>query len=244
MQLLHSSYLNPIAIQLSQIFHCYCQRSIWLTRTLTDGRCCGKRNKRGSGRPCLSSSSLALPLGLLQCSCRARELPCSCRAPRHPWMCQLMSWATLCIALNKYTVTSTAISFIPHWHLCLVLSCLEENIPPLYFLVPVLFLSLYKAAPSSDPYFPPSISLLTALLTVTAWKAQKERKGSTKLDQGQWKVNLLQTPTAWVQGMKRIVIFKEYWEAGLVLEKHAGDLALLKTGGSKGKKSSVPLFLV
>lgn len=52
---------------------------------------------------------------------------------------------------------------------------LEENIPPLYFLVPVLFLSLYKAAPSSDPYFPPSIFLLTALLTVTAWKAQKEQ---------------------------------------------------------------------
>lgn len=44
--------------------------------------------------------------------------------------------------------------------------------------------------------------------------------------------------------MKRIVIFKEYWEAVLVLEKHAGDLALLKTGDSKGKKSSVPLFLV
>lgn len=40
-------------------------------------------------------------------------------SPSHPWTCQLMSSATLCIALNKYNVTSTAISFIPHWHLCL-----------------------------------------------------------------------------------------------------------------------------
>lgn len=144
--------------------------------TLTDTRCCGKRNEQGSGRSCLSSSSLALPWGLLQCSCRAREPLCSRTAPHRPWTSQLMSSTTLCIALNKDTVTSTAISFFPHQCLCLVLSCLEENIPSLYFLVQVLSLSLYQAASSSDHCFPPGMSLVSAFLTVTAWKAQKPQQ--------------------------------------------------------------------
>lgn len=163
--------------------------------TLTDARCCGKRNKQGLGHSCLSSSWLALPWGLLQCSCRARELPRSRTAPHRPWTSQLMSSATLCIALNNYTVTSATISFIPHWCLCLVLPCLEENITSLYFLIPVLSITLYKTAPSSDPCSPPSISLLTALLTVTAWKTVKL---ALNLDQGTRKVNLLQTSAVWV----------------------------------------------
>lgn len=89
---------------------------------------------------------------------------------------------TLRVALNKYTVTRTAISLIPRWCLYLVLSSLEENIPALYFLI--LSLSLYKTAPSSDPHFPSSISLLTALLTATACKAQK---GGTKFGPGKMK---------------------------------------------------------
>lgn len=130
----------------------------WLTCTLSAARCWGNGRTR---------------LRVL------RALPPWPAAPS-----SLLPMDSLCMALNKYIRTSTAISFIPHWCLCFVLHYLEKDIPPLYFPIPVLSLGLYKSAPTSDPLFLPVFPCRLLSWQQQQGRHRKNSKGGTQFGPG------------------------------------------------------------